>query len=734
MPDWLKQLAPMPAPSTPAPSASAEADMPDWLKQLAPTPAPSKPASASAEADVPDWLKQSAVPPVAPAMQAADVPDWLKQPVPTEPVSQTPQPIASPEPDVPDWLKQIAPSQATLAPPISPAESQAPDWLQQPEPATAELPAISAAEVPDWLMRPGPAPTTREPLASAKAELPDWLKQLQPTLEPTAPVGVGYNALGTPLKGVLGTTPESPALLGPEKTELPDWLRQVQPAQQAGAQAALAPVEPESFREPAAFAPETETPAWMRETVPSEPVSPATRGPAFVHEPAAPEPEVGGLLPDWLKELEAEPAQPSPVSQPAALVSEQLPQPAVEMPDWLKELKPSAALYPTPPAVPSPIQAGISTPPPMAGGLVAAQIPSWLQSMRPQELSPQEPEKQEPVETEGLLAGVAGALQAAQIVKQHAADKARPLRPQIPAADLARAGALQELLARGAAAIVRRETESRAQRLWNNTQRLIVFLLVLAAVLFPLVQEQLGLNISWVGAPSLTPSAGHVYDSIDKLNPDSRVLVAVDYDATQSAEMDVQALVLLRHLAARKAHVQIVSLYPTGPAIAQTLVGRLNQTITGTALYPTPRLQVENRGYVPGQDMGIAFIQGLVATSTLVIELAATPDTVRWWAEQITAQSGEKPLLVGVSAAAEPMSLPYYYGKRPNELRQITGMLAGVPDATAYRLKLDAQLSDQGRARVLAPLASISLANTVLAVLMVVGALVQLVAGGGHRQ
>jgi hypothetical protein len=134
---------------------------------------------------------------------------------------------------------------------------------------------------------------------------------------------------------------------------------------------------------------------------------------------------VGAALPDWLNELEAEPAQPSPVSEPAALVGEQMPQPSAELPDWLKELGPSAE--------PSPIQAGLSTPPPVAGGLVAAQIPAWLQSMRPQELSPQEPEKQEPVETEGLLAGMAGVLQAAEIVKQHAAGQARSLIPEIPA-------------------------------------------------------------------------------------------------------------------------------------------------------------------------------------------------------------------------------------------------------------------------------------------------------------
>ena len=563
--------------------------------------------------------------------------------------------------------------------------------------------------MPDWLKQPIPTPAFSEPPVLAEPELPDWLKQIEPSLATQAPpVSLPESQIPGWLQQTEPAATELPAM---SAAEVPDWLIQPGPT----------PMADES-RAPA----QAELPDWLQQ-LPPVAESPAllepekAAGPAPDQEAAVSEPEAGAALPDWLQELEAEPAQPAPVGEPAAWVGEQTPRPSVELPDWLKELGPSAE--------PSPIETGLSAPPPVAGGLVAAQIPAWLQSMRPQQLSPQEPEQQEPVESEGLLAGVAGVLQAAEIVKRRAAGPARSLAPEIPAADRARAGALQEILAGGTVPIIQREPESRAQRLWNTTQRLIVFLLVLAAVLLPLGQERLGLNISWVGAPSLTPSAGQLYDAIDKLDPDSPVLVSVDYDATQSAEMDVQALVLLRHLAARQAKVRIVSLYPTGPVIAQLVVDRLNQTLTGDG-----QLQVENLGYVPGQDTGIAFIQDLAASSALVIELAATPDTVRWWAEQTTAQAYEKPLLVGVSAAAEPMSLPYYYGKRSSGLRQITGMLAGVPDATAYRQKLDAQLNEQDRARLLAPVASISLANTLLAALIVIGALVQLVAGGGKRR
>jgi hypothetical protein len=197
--------------------------------------------------------------------------------------------------------------------------------------------------------------------------------------------------------------------------------------------------------------------------------------------------------------------------------------------------------------------------------------------------------------------------------------------------------------------------------------------------------------------------------------------MAFDYDATQSPEMDAQASVLLRHLSARQASVVVLSLYPSGPAVAQAVI---NQTLP-----VTDRVRIENHGYVPGQDVGVALIS--TKAYSMVIELAASPDTVRWWVEQMAANPGAPPLLAGVSAAAEPMSQPYYSGKR------VVGMLAGVPDATAYWLELQNKKVAQEKnslAHMLAPLASISVANLTLAALMVLGGLIQLAAGGGKRR
>jgi len=236
-------------------------------------------------------------------------------------------------------------------------------------------------------------------------------------------------------------------------------------------------------------------------------------------------------------------------------------------------------------------------------------------------------------------------------------------------------------------------------------------------VVLPLLQPDLLSGL--VSAPPLDPANQEMFNNIQALPAGAAVLVAFDYDATQSPEMDAQARVLLRHLAARKANIKVASLYQAGPAAAQAVINEINSTLTGTL-----PIKVEQRGYLPGQDTAVAyFIQS--TPISMVVELAATPDTVRWRVEQLAARSDAPTFLVGVSAAAEPMSRPYVAS------HQVSGMLVGVPGATAYRLKLREVLQDdQDRMeQVLAPLASIGLANVALVALMVLGGLAQLVSG-----
>jgi len=122
-----------------------------------------------------------------------------------------------------------------------------------------------------------------------------------------------------------------------------------------------------------------------------------------------------------------------------------------------------------------------------------------------------------------------------------------------------------------------------------------------------------------------------------------------------------------RHLAARQANIKVASLYQTGPVVAQAVINQVNSTLTGTL-----PIKVEYRGYFArsGYCRGIFHSEHAIS---MVVDLAATPDSVRWWAEQLAARPDAPTFLAGVSASAEPMSRPYV------ESHQVSGLIAGVP-------------------------------------------------------
>jgi hypothetical protein len=505
------------------------------------------------------------------------------------------------------------------------------------------------------------------------------------------------------------------ALTGDESTlsiedETPDWLAHLsplaavpepEPPQPAPVPSGMAFVgDPESTSE--------ETPAWLSD----------------LGEPGA-KTAITALAetPDWLQELEAKPPQPaseleaerpSPFAEPVSL-------PPGELPAWLKDLKPVETSAPTTPgtSVPEAFVPIPSVPGEETG--TTAQLPAWLQALSPKETPAAAPvaasqAEPEPEETEGILAGVRGPLPIATLAAQ-ALGAGVSMSPAIPAGDLARAGALQELLARGAETLVRREGESRAQRLLSSTQRAFVFLIVALAVIAPLWR-----GFGLAQQPVLTGASETVYNAINLLKPGDPVLVAFDYDAAQSPEMDVLARAVLRHLAARQAKIQVASLYPAGPAAAQAV---LSSVVPVTSAV---KMEVVHAGYVPGQATAAAALAANAKQYKLIIELAATPDTLRWWAEQMTAQH-HAPLYAAVSASVEAVALPYV------DSGQIKGLLAGVPHAVAYQFKLRTLLPPLDRpspSELLSPVESIGAAIAALVLLMVLGALFPAPRGDGR--
>lgn len=686
------RLVPMSA-SAGSETPPAESEVPEWLAQLVPTPSkppdrqPVEPVPAAESSGSDDWmsrLRGALEQPAETALteQAApteEVPDWLRD--------VAAPPAGEPEFDLAARLRGAAESPPATPPAtLSPDETLVPDWLAQlaptpaPKPETPAAPLPPQIEAPEWLApKPVQAPESPVPAspAPAEAEIPEWLTQLAPTP---------------------AQEPEVASPAGPSPTEVPDWLAQLMPTQAKES-------EPPEAAPPPPPA-EAQALEWLA------PLAPATS--------TAAESEV----PDWLEGLGVEPSVPT---APTPFIGEEAPE---EIPAWLKDFGGPQAAPETPAETPEQIKAPepptpgeavapfvaplppTPTPPPGEGGLEAAQIPAWLEALKPQEPETAAAPEEEPAETEGILAGLRGILPAAAIAWQ-------PLgagistRPEITPDDLARAGALQDLIARGVTSPVQPKGKSKAQQLWSNAQRLFVFLVLAVAVVIPLWP---GMNLGLVSAPKLGGAPNAMYESIDKLPPDAAVLVAFDYDATQSPEMDTQARAVMRHLFARRAQVYVTSLYPAGPAAAQAVIIETRQLVSDTA-----PAKIVNLGYVPGQATAVAFIN--TTPYSTVIELAASPDTLRWWVEQLAARPGAPPLLSGVSAAAEPISQPYL------QSGQVKGMLVGIRDAAAYEMRLGSPKEGQDLQR-LAPLESIVTANAALIALIVLGGLVQLVSGG----
>ena len=602
-----------------------------------------------------------------PEEEGEEIPDWLRDlqaslPIEPEPeapgsdlgsqgsVAEVSQPPASPIPsaeeeELPAWLAELKPTVEVEAPAVPPAEAELeeeelPSWLTELKPtAGVEAPAVPPAEA-----------------ELEEEELPAWLTELKP------PAGVEAPAV-------------PPAEAELEEEELPAWVEAPLPTPEVGLEEGELPLwlaELKEAREPIPSIPgkgrEVEEAAkdMRRQEPPPEAAGPQPAPPA-----AAPEAQT---MPGWLSDLAAAQA---PVEMAPA---------AGELPDWL---------------VPTP-GSGI---PGEEETLARAEIPEWLLALKPRELKAEgeavEPVVEEVVEQTGVLAGIRDVLPVEMLIAQpRAATSAEveiPFTGETALIQASRVRLFDEIVTRAPVAAPAALARPKA-RLMDLLPWWIVCALLIVVVSVPLL----------LGKPLLTrsieagPSIEALYETIESLPGNAQVLVAVDYDPTMSGEMDVIAQSIISHLMDRQAQVVAVSLLPAGPATAESLVEKV------AASYPAYQAgdgqRYVNLGYLPGQAAAVrlmgqslpgalphdfegrrvtdlAALSGITSTQgfDLIVELAAAPDTLRWWIEQAGAPYGV-PIVAGVSAAVEPMARTYY----ETEPQQLKGVTGGVPGAASY--------------------------------------------------
>lgn len=740
--DWLNRLRdqqstepeqfPQPAHETPA----AEPEQPvDWtavLRQAA-EQAPAEPEPEPTQA-IPDWMSAfqppvEETPTVEPSKATSDVPDWM---TPFRDQAQIEQPSeelkVEPAAEMPDWMSSFQPSLEETTPSASEKAPEVPDWMASvretgeeippannqpetsesttlkesvagtpPEPAIEPIePSPAAEETLDWMnafIEAAPEETTTEITPQTNAEAPEWLKSYSEKL--------------------MGTVEPNPDAAVPAE-ETPEWLRSLAAASEVGL-------------------PGEETP---QQSVPEQPDWLKSFEPA----PEVPE-KPGGETPDWLKEYEKDSTteEQQPAEQTAAF--------SAETPDWLKAYAEESSIEHIPPpqatrpldfvagsSLPSgepektaPFEGEVSIPAAptqpfetselpdwlsaeadqISGAsennaenierIEPAQLPAWLQAMRPVEAVPLDagvPIDDQHVEKAGPLAGLRGVL----VGENSAAEYQKPptFSTKLLVTDRQRlqANLLEEMLANeNRPAEIHSERVQSPQLIGRLVTAVVLLCAILAALLIPFTNAL----PSDMSSPQ-TP-AYRFFQIVNSLPENAPVLVAVDYDAGLSGELSKTSVGVIQNLMMLKARLTLVSTSTSGTILGEEL---LQDAAVGIPNYSVSASTV-NLGYLPSganslqelassplysvigvpqrsngdwSDPTLAGVQQ-ISDFDLVVVLVDNADTARYWIEQVQPALGDTKLVMVISAQSAAIIQPY-------EGKQVAAMLSGLPGGMAY--------------------------------------------------
>ena len=401
---------------------------------------------------------------------------------------------------------------------------------------------------------------------------------------------------------------------------------------------------------------------------------------------------------DWLEEERqtlnpaAEPGLPSaalpePEASSFEYGEENQPFFSGELPEWLgDEAEEIAPLEIAP------------TPGEKGEDLEHANLPSWLELMRPIESAALPGPVAEPsdkqVEGTGPLAGLRSVLPSEFEFGARSAPVAYTVKLQVTDTQKTHASMIDELIkSEGQAG------ELPARRTLGPQQLLLIgiFAILLLALLWPVLTGSQS-----VALPTFTSETLEASNAIGNLPAGAPVLLAVDYEPGLSGEMEATASAVVDHLMLKGAYLTLVSTIPTGPVQAERLVQGVNAL--GDHTYQSGDM-LANLGYIPGGTVGIRSfaesrcqvmpfsVDGLDVWNTsqlsgiqklsdfaMVLVLTENPATARSWIEQVKPLLDEKPLLMVVSAQAEPVVRPYFEG----EPQVVQGIVAGLPGGATY--------------------------------------------------
>lgn len=748
LPDWLNSLRQQEEDPEPLPESGEDETLPDWLRDLR-----ERSFEFTPESD--DELPKDS----PSAFVAADneLSEWLETPSTTfdtnEDFGTEEEAVEASDVEDSDWLSRIISGETT---PAEPGESDgSPEWLKEFEPAsmegetgtessvrdTEEGGEPSEEGVPDWLAREmaavapqafrgrvenedwesqgdlegdevgGPLEKTSEAAEDEEEEFPDWLSDLEGEAlqeEPAHPAPEsGNQELPDWLtqETVPASTPENIEPLEDEE-KMPDWLSELDAeapdrlVQEIGM--------PASGEYPAESSDEADSldridgSDELHELTTADSLEPPAAG---IDEGLSPKPavEVDGSMEDvgddlsWLDELEAA-FQEMPSEEDVSalqLGSQELegeafsdlePVPDDELPDWLFEEHPEAEEPAT-----------LQTPADDEEGLAPADLPNWLEAMRPVAavgVTAAMPDDISEVVSAGPLAGLRGVLPAEPDIAQVQKPPAYSLKLNVTDLQRSQAELIAQLLKSEGRS---RPVPGRPAITSQRVLRISIAIVLILAILLPLT-----FGIPQVDLPGLTPQVTSANQLVSSLAANAPVLLAFDYEPGLSGEMEAVAAPVVDHLMIRGAYLVLVSTVPTGPLQAERLIAQVNQS--GGHQYNSSDRYV-NLGFVPGGPAGLLgfaetpqqilptdmdgnaiwtnpYLQGVDTLSKFKLIVVATEksDTARAWVEQVRPILLDTPLVVVASAQLEPVIYPYY----ETIPRQVHGMVGGLAGGASY--------------------------------------------------
>jgi hypothetical protein len=537
---------------------------------------------------------------------------------------------------------------------IDESPDEIPDWLMDEPEETHEPPEEEPETLPDWITEEEGAP---EPPLSEAEEIPDWLAE-SITDETSAPPTEAEEQPDVLLDWIAeeeGAT-ETPL---PESEEIPDWLvesvsDETPPLPAAEEQLEAAPEDIEAG----------EVPDWMLEFSDSTDALPSE---------------------EEISDIPSEKAPDLPLDEDVELLSvgeEDLAEDLDLEGEEEKQLDEE----------------------PAESDLTPADLPAWLEAMRPVESAAPRVRDMDVdiVESVGPLAGLSGVLSTETNIPRSLKDSAYAARLQVTTEQRAHVDLLEEMVAgEGKPRPIPKQSVISPQ----NILRWAITLVLFIAILWPTITAD-----QQIPMPTFSQETGDVSNLINDLPADARLLVAFDYQPGLSAEMDTTAAAVLDHIMLRGAYLTLVSTSPTGPFVAERFLSQTKSTHTYTH-----GEEYINMGYIPGGAAGLLSLAaspqrtipyttngveawevsghdalpplqgiGSLADFSMVLVLVDDPDVARAWIEQVQPYladgDAETPLVMVVSAQAEPLIRPYYEAFP----RQLQGFVAGMRGGASY--------------------------------------------------